>query len=69
MGKSQVVIEIGLCINLHYPIYRIMKKADAGRHQPFSYSYEEENKLRCLGSLIIGESVFIHDYTIQKLYQ
>lgn len=26
-----------------------MKKADAGRHQPFSYSYEEENKLRCLG--------------------
>lgn len=31
-----------------------MKKADAGRHQPFSYSYEEENKLRCLGSLTIG---------------
>lgn len=39
---------------------RKMKKADAGRHQPFSYSYEEENKLRCLGSLTIGESVFIH---------
>ena len=36
-----------------------------GRYQPFSYSYEEENKLRCLGSLIIGESVFIHDYNIQ----
>ena len=43
-----------------------MKKADAGRHQPFSYSYEEENKLRCLGTLIIGESVCIHVYNIQE---
>ena len=42
-----------------------MKKAGVIKHQPFSYSYEEENKLRCLGSLTIGESVFIHDYNIQ----
>ena len=40
------------------------EKGRCGEHQPFSYSYEEENKLRCLGSLTIGESVFIHNCNI-----